>query len=188
MVAAKLSTVIPVLFGFILLKEPVQAVVVVGIILSLFSVWLTAEPGNNGTPQHARRWILPLIVFLGSGAIDTLMKYVETLVSTGNMHQPLSIIFATAGLIGIVVTGKNFTWREVLAGFLLGLPNYASMFFLMQLLHVPDFPVTVAFPLNNIGIMVATAIAAFAFFKEKFSRRYIIGIALALISLLLIGL
>jgi hypothetical protein len=44
-------------------------------VLSFFAVFFISNP--NGESSNSKNLLLPIIVFLGSGAIDTLLNYVE---------------------------------------------------------------------------------------------------------------
>jgi drug/metabolite transporter (DMT)-like permease len=76
MVAAKLSVVIPVVFAVLFYKEGLNAIQIGGILLSLLAVYLMSRTKEEGGKNHSL--FLPGIVFLGSGAIDTLLNLVET--------------------------------------------------------------------------------------------------------------
>ena len=76
-VASKMSLVIPVVFGIILYQESLGWLKILRIIIALMSVYLTSLKSKGGLPLQKGYFILPVILFIGSGAIDTILKYAE---------------------------------------------------------------------------------------------------------------
>ena len=194
MVAAKLSVVVPVLFAVLAYNESISYIKVGGIILSLFSVYLISK--KEQTIDHIKKtiWILPVIVFAGSGIIDTLIKYIESrFIPKSNAGDILSTAFLAAYFLGMFfMSYQNIRYRKqidtknILWGFALGIPNYFSMFFLVKTLE--NFNASHIFPINNIGIVAFSTITSLLFFREKLSKTNFIGLALAIFSILLISL
>ena len=139
----------------------------------------------------------PAVLFIGSGLLDTLVKYVEENFLQDTAEQTLYVVhsFVAAASIGTIVlvymlaTGKRaFSWKNVLAGIILGIPNFFSIYLLIKLLHSDFLQSSAAIPVNNIGIVLLSAIIAILFFKEKSTPQRIIGIVLSVIAILLIAL
>lgn len=192
MVAAKLSVVIPVVMALFLYKETIGVFQWLGIALSMVAVVLISAQGK--VSENKQLWLLPLIVFIGSGAIDTLLNLAEQKhIPPFSAAQLVTGIFAMAAVFGLLALvyntfkngylpqRKNIAW-----GLLLGLPNYFSMFFLVKTLQ--EFNGSYIFPVNNIGIVAATALSARWFFKEHLNKKAMWGLAIAVLSILLIGL
>ncbi|RYZ48652.1 MAG: hypothetical protein EOP49_18170, partial [Sphingobacteriales bacterium] len=84
-VASKLSLVIPFLFSILLYHDHAVPVKVAGVVLALVAVVLTLYPkkpgavsaGNPGQAFNIQKIILPVVVFITTGLLDTLIKYVE---------------------------------------------------------------------------------------------------------------
>ena len=105
----------------------------------------------------------------------------------------ISTIFGTAGLLGLgVVLGQffmkkaQFSWKNVAAGIALGVPNYGSILFIFLALE-SGVEGSVFFPANNVGIIVASALLAVLFFREKLSRLNWLGVGLAVLAIVLIS-
>ncbi len=193
MVSAKLSVVIPVALAIILYHEPLNPGKVVGIFLSLIAVYFISKKENE-EPHHLKKlWHLPILVFLGSGCIDSLLNYVEQkYIPPNDIDSILTTIFTVAFIIGscylfLLPAQKKskFTRKTILWGIILGLPNYFSMFFLVKTLG--QFQGSYIFPINNIGIVAASTLTAVFVFKEKLSKQNKLGLALAISSILLIS-
>ena len=84
------------------------------------------------------------------------------------------------------VTVEKIKLRNIIAGVSLGIPNVMSIvFFLKCLNYYPES--TFVFPINNVGIVAASAILASLLFKERLSKTNWIGIGIAITSILLIS-
>ena len=190
-VATKVSLIIPVIFAIYLYGDSLNMLKVAGITLALLSVGLTFyKPRSKGS--ISREMIaLPIVLFIGTGLLDTLLKYTqERVISAEDFNMFSFILFSVAGLIGFIVAALNiifyktkFSMKSVYAGILLGLPNYGSIYFLLQAFEHSGMDSSIIFPINNISIVVLTVLAAILFFKEEVSKANAAGILLALLSI-----
>lgn len=138
---------------------------------------------------------MPLILFIGSGLLDALINHVQkTHVTDENYNAYLISGFASAGFIGITVLliqyvrGKQvFSFRNVLAGILIGIPNYFSIWCLVRFLKESPWQSSASIPVNNMGIVLFSSLVAWLLFKEKLSRLNWAGIALSLLAIYLIA-
>lgn len=190
-VAVKMSLIIPVLFALLFYKEQVSFYQTAGIILALAAVYLATAKNKT---QAATFSILPLILFLGSGFLDTLIQYVQqSEVAPQQQAAFTSFSFLIAGLIGVcwVLLKERFIpkihLRSVLGGIVLGIPNYGSIYFLLKALSQDGVSAALIFPINNVGIVAVSALCGFILFKEHLSTRNKMGIILALLSIVLIS-
>jgi drug/metabolite transporter (DMT)-like permease len=192
-VAGKMSVVIPVIFGIIVYNEGVGLIKVIGIIMALIAVYLSSAKSDTSTVKF-KNLFFPLLLFVGSGLLDTGLKYVElTSVSDGEEPLFLATIFGCAFILGVfvviaqLINGKfKFQWKNVLGGIVLGIPNYYSMEFLLKAFKT-DLESSALFTINNVGIVILTTIFALFFFKEKLIKKNWIGIALAVVSIILVS-
>jgi drug/metabolite transporter (DMT)-like permease len=193
-VATKMSVVIPILFGVFYYKDQLGPLKLLGIILALIAVYLASLKQKDGIQLKKENLIFPILVFLGSGLIDTGIKFLEDGYITKN-DVPLfsALIFATAFTVGIsillikCVTGKfQFRWKNVLAGIALGVPNYFSIYFLVQALR-NGWESSTVFLINNVGVVVFSTLVAILFFKEKIRIKNWIGLLLAVLGIILVG-
>ena len=74
--------------------------------------------------------------------------------------------------------------RNVLAGIILGIPNYFSMYFV--LIALEQLGSIYVFPVLNIRVVLTSAIASRFFYNENMSFTNWIGIFFACISILII--
>tara|TARA_B100000900_G_scaffold365266_1_gene340414 strand:- start:3546 stop:4412 length:867 start_codon:yes stop_codon:yes gene_type:complete len=194
-VATKISLCIPVIFGFWYFGDSMNPLKIIGIILALFSVYFTAKKKEEIKSVNPILFIVPIILFVGSGILDIVLIYsLETfdLVDQGLELKFSSILYSVAGFIGVPVllfrhfTNDKIKKKNIIAGICLGVPNVLSIVFFFKCLnHFPES--TFVFPINNMGVVAVSAIFASLFFKERLSKVNWIGILIAIISILLIS-
>jgi len=192
-VSNKLSFIIPVLLSVIIFHESLHAVQWVGIWVALLAVAFTCYPsGNNNSFQsHVTLLFLPLLLFIGSGLLDTLMNYLQhQFIHEQNRHAYLISGFAVAGCIGLCITLMGYytgyrKWNTInlLAGIALGIPNYFSIHCLVKFLSLAGDASSAGIAINNIGIVLLSALLAWILFKQTLSKLNIIGIMLAMIAI-----
>lgn len=185
MIAAKLSVVIPVTIALFIYNEPITLLKIIGIILSLVAVYLTRKTTVDSSPKNNAQWWLPVYVFIGSGMIDATLKWMQQrFIPPAKESDMLSTIFLVAFLIAIVmafVKKERFTLKSLYWGIGLGIPNYFCMFFLVKSLSF--FQASIIFPINNIAIVVCTALVSIIAFHEKMSKQNWAGLLLAVVSI-----
>ena len=187
-VAGKMSIVIPVLFGIYLYDENLTIQKIIGIILALFAVLLTTSKGDSTVKKGS--FLFPILLFLGSGIIDTLIKYIQTsYVSDSELPLFSAILFLQAGLLGIIVfllKPTKIYGKNIIAGVLLGIINYYSIIYLLKALNNKTMGSAEIFTINNVAVVMLTTLVGLLLFKEKLILKNWIGISIAIISILLI--
>ena len=191
-IAGKMSVVVPVVFGIILYNESVTFLKIVGIIMALIAVYLSSvkeeKSEKNGT------LLLPILLFIGSGTIDTLLKYIqENYVSDEDVSIFSGSLFGIAGVfaffilvIKIIKKREAFGYKNIIAGIILGIPNYYSIIFLIKALQNKNFESSTLFTINNVAIVVVSTLVGLFFFKEKFSIKNKIGVAMAVLGIIIV--
>ena len=136
-----------------------------------------------------------MVLFVGTGLLDTLMKFTQSvLLSEDQFSMFSSILFTVAGVLGSLVLlismigGKNkFAFKNVVAGVALGIPNYGSIYFLLQTFEQSTMDSSEIIPINNMGIVAVSALAAFVIFREKLSGLNWVGIGISILAIALIS-
>lgn len=194
-VANKMSMVIPVMAGVLLFDERLGGAKLVGAVLALLSVVLSIWPKKE--PQFDIKDIyLPILIFFGSGTLDAALNWLrEVQVTEEKFAQFSSVLFFMSAITGVgaVMVRRlrhvtTFDRTSVIAGVTLGIPNYFSIYFLLRALNLPDFESTVIFPVVNTGIVLLSTLLAFVLFAERPSGINIIGVVLAVVSIVLLSL
>lgn len=194
-VATKMSLVIPVVVGVVIYKEELSLLQIIGIVLALLAVYLSSQK-EKGITINRKDLLLPLLVFLGSGIIDTSIKYFEEEHLT-DQEIPIfsSMVFGCAALTGLVFIGiKSFktplkiNFKNILGGIALGVPNYFSIFFLIRALRSDMLNSAAVFTLNNVAIVMLSTVLGILLFKERLRPKNWGGVALAILSIILVAL
>jgi drug/metabolite transporter (DMT)-like permease len=199
-VANKLSLVIPVTVAVYLYGEVVAGFKIMGIIAALVAVALTCyKPAvtilDNKAPDKKLRYLLPIILFAGSGMLDSIINHVQKkYITADNSNAFLITGFFSAAFIGSVVliiqlvrNKKVFSPRNLVAGILIGIPNYFSIWCLMKFLKTSPMQSSANIPVNNMGIVLFSSVMAWILFKEKLSVVNWAGIILSIAAIALIA-
>ncbi len=154
---------------------------------------LTAETQAAPSVDWYATGVLALTFCLGGG-VDVSMKAFQEGFGTQNSRVLfLLLAFGVAFLIGAAIvlwrgvvrdhwpTGRTLGW-----GLLLGVVNYGSLEFLLRAIEA--LPGPFVFPANNIAIMSLAALLGVTVWGEHLSRPNRIGLGLAVVALVLLGL
>ena len=200
-VANKLSLVIPFVFSIYLYNESATVLKITGIAVALAAVILTCYPSQkyNDQPKKIKQllFLLPVVLFISSGLLDTLIVYVKNNYfnnPAGNFNDFLITAFSVAGSIGLILLGiqiatgrQQFSGKALLAGMIIGMPNYFSIWCLGKVITTYQGNSSAIIPVNNMGIVLFSAVPAWAIFKEKLTLINWIGIVLAVAAIALIA-
>jgi len=195
--ANKLSLTIPVVVSYFLYHENISWLKMIGILLALIAVILTMSKKSSGEKKKIPLWefSLPIVLFVSSGVVDSITKYVQNkyLISEAISKSYIIAGFMVAAIIGSVIllflyiTGrKKFEFKNVLAGIILGVPNYFSIYYLIKALQNKSMNSSATIPINNIGVLFLVSIFGIFIFKEKLTRLNYIGLGLTLLAILFI--
>jgi drug/metabolite transporter (DMT)-like permease len=190
-VASKMSVVIPVIFGVILYSDRMSVIKVLGILAALVAFYLTFK--KKGAIQlRTANLLYPVLMFIGNGSVDTVMKYTEHHHIESDLVLFLSIIFLTSFIIGIAIISirigyhiSKFKVRNILGGVILGLLNFGSTFYILKAMGV--YESSVVFPIANSAIVMLSALIGFIAFREKLSLINWIGILISIMAILIIA-
>jgi drug/metabolite transporter (DMT)-like permease len=198
-VANKMSVVVPALTSIYLFNEDGSFSTYAAIFLAILAVYLATyqSKSSNETVTEKRNslWML-FVIFIGSGILDTVVNYCQKTVLPEKMDSPLFLgcAFFTGGAIAICIATYrlikkefHFTWRDLIGGLCLGIPNFFSIYFIMKAIHEAILPSSVLFPIINIGVVLTTTFVGLFFFKEKLAWLNYLGVALSILAILLLG-
>lgn len=194
-VATKMSLAIPIVFGIVYYNESLGLVKLFGILLALFAVYLASIKTKSGLRIARRNLVYPLLVFLGSGIIDTSLKFLEdSYVHQDDVAIFSATIFIAAAFTGIIILliqgfqGRfKFEMKNVLGGIVLGIPNYFSVYFLVKALRSDILESSGIFTVNNVAVVMLSTLVGILLFGEKLLPKNWLGIAFAVISIILVA-
>ena len=192
-VAVKMSMAVSMLGMIFIYNEELSFMKLVGIIFALMGVFLIASSGSKNKRSNAA--YLLIILFVGSGLLDLNLNFAQNNVL---QHISSSIFtafgFAAAGIIGILIyilqifrgKAKDIEAKNLIAGFLLGIPNYYSIYFLLESYQTLSWQDSTILAVVNVSVVLLSVITGFIVFKEALSKKKLIGILAALISIVIL--
>lgn len=182
-IATKMSVILPIAVGLLLLGESWNLLKLLGIVLGIVAVIL-----STGSNPEIKDWKWPLLAFIGSGVIDAALNLFQ--VWTVAEVQFPSFISTTFSFAFITGFAHHFTFPDrkiagitYLGGIALGIVNFGSLLFILLSLSLPNFESSVIFPINNVGIVMLSSIMAFLLFKEKITLKALFGILLSIAAI-----
>lgn len=195
----KMSLIAPTILAILFYNESANSIKILGILLAIASIFVisfnkSSSPKKEAQPFNKLLWLLPAGTFLGSCIVDSSFFLVnETGLASSLDIDFIATLFFFAGCFGALFVvfdyfknGTGFRRKEVIAGFGLGIPNFFSIYFLLKVL-ANGMDGSVVFPINNVGILLATAILGLIFFKEKFNLQKLIGFSMAILAIILVA-
>lgn len=185
----RLSVVIPIVAAIVLWHEMPQPLQYAGIGLTLLAMPLiTLKPS---APGGIKASALPLLLamFIGNGASTLLFQAYEKMALPGEDTFFLICLFLSASLVLLIawrLRAEGSSRRDIIPGIVLGLTNaVANVTFLDALRQLPG---VIVFPFYSAVGLVVAVVAAWLIWGERISRRETLGLALAIIAVVLVNL
>ena len=200
----KMSVAIPVIVGVLYLGQQSDIYLkIFGITITLVSFVLILYKKSKSVSRGVI--ILPAMVFVLSGMIDTSMELANTYVVSIPAEQEVFLLgvfifsiclslvpvaikriikIRSNSEVEVIDSAKIFT-GTLFYGSLLGLFNFLTS--KMILINVGKMGGSVVFPIHNASVVTFTALIGLLFFKEKFSKKQWVGILLAVLGVSLIA-
>lgn len=185
-IATKMSVVIPTLIGILALGDEVSTLKVIGLVFGALSVFLIV-----GWRFQVSNWVLPMLVFFCSGMIDASFKLFQVWGLTpaqfpGFLVTVFGFAFITSAAHHIVLPNRIINRSSAVSGIALGLANLGTVYFLLKALAQPAWESSIIYPLNNVGIVLLSTVAAVVLFKERLLAPTLLSLACAAISIVLL--
>ena len=183
---SKFGVLLPMVFSMILWKEFPTIVQSIGLLTALIALFIL----NYSPDIHPLKNIKFLLVFLLilSGLGDFSNKLFQKYGNVLYKESFLSILFFSALVFSFLYSLKRVKTikpRDILIGFLVGVPNLFSSFFLILALN--KLKATLVFPLYSVGSMLVIILLSALIFKEKLHKKDWFSILLTCIALVLIN-
>lgn len=191
-IAVKMSMSISLILMMLWHNETINFLKIVGIAFAFLGVYLITSKPDYESKTNAV-WML-LFLFFGSGALDFTINVVQE--SHLNSLSPAlfsSIGFGMAGLFGIVILVFNFfthktkiALKNILAGCLLGIPNYFSIYLLLVSYKSTGLPDSSVLAITNVSIVILSALIGFVLFREKSTTKKLIGLISSILAIVIL--
>lgn len=184
----KLGILIPMLFAIIIWQEYPTSLQWSGIILAILSIVLVNFPFNRNWKKALRLNLI--LLFIYGGFAEFTNKIFQQYAITDYKMLFLFWVFFSAFLISLIYTLIKTDslpgYKELGIGFLVGIPNLFSSFFLINALN--HLKTAVVFPIFSAGSIVLIVIASFFIFGEKMERKEALSVVMTVIALVLVNL
>ena len=190
-IANKITFVFPTIMGILFFSEDWNYLKITGFIVSITSIILSAE--NKRQFPKTKTYLVILLLFFGGGILESLLSYCQKfLIQPFDTSIFFGYLFLFAFLFGLIILiwninkGKEIPSRkDVFWGLVLGVPNYFSMYFLLESLN--ELPSSTVFPVANMGVILCSTFISVLLFREKISRKKSIALVCSILAILLIS-
>lgn len=196
-VACKMSVVMPITFSIIYDHEPISIHKIIGIIVALFSIFMLVKRKESNIKINRSWWmvLLPLYLFMGLGLSDSLVKLIQNEYikpEDGSFFTSTLFSFSFIASVFVGFTQKQFfsnlfKIKNIIGGILLGLANFGSLYYLLKALNYSGMESSIVFGIVNLGIILFSVLIGFFVFAEKMLKINWVGIAMAIISILMLS-
>ena len=184
-IAQRLSLFISLLAAFFIFNENYSTLKYFGIAIGFLAIIFTLYRKSTTQVNHTD-WLYPLLVFIGFGVIDVCFKLISQYTTSS-----LFIIFCIAFLLSlgyIVYLKVKLQLINFICGCILGFFNFGNILFYMRAHRAMANDPSTVFAAMNIGVIIFGSLIGILVFKEKLSKLNYLGLALALLAIILITL
>lgn len=192
-IAQRLSLFIPILASLYLFGENFGGLKVAGLLVGFIAIVLTLSR-KSAVKTETSSYLYPILVFIGFGLIDVMFKKLaldKSIPYTSTLMVIFCISFIIAALILgyiVMVRKKKVELINFFCGIVLGCFNFGNILFYMKAHRAMAANPSTVFAAMNMGVIILGSIIGIVLFKEKVSKLNYIGIAMALVAILLITL
>ncbi len=182
----KLGLLVPMVVSVLFFGEMPGGLQIVGFLLAVTAIVLV----NAGKEESTTTFKLGLILLLlAGGGGDAMAKIFEELGNGALSEQYLFYSF----LMALVLCALLAVWKkealggkELLYGFLIGIPNYYSARFLLRAVERLDG--VLVYPTYSVATILVVTLAGVCFFRERLAKRQWLVLGIILIALALLNL
>lgn len=183
---AKLGILIPMIFSVIIWKELPTVYQWLGIGLALGSIVIVNLSDTSVEKFDFKPGLILLFIF--GGLAEFSNKIFQKYAISAYKDVFLFSVFFVAFVVSAIYTFRKkdkISLKDILIGFVVGIPNLFSSYFLI--LSLDTINTSVAFPLYSAGSIVLINIGGYFIFKEKIDKKTKFAIMLTLIAVVLIN-
>lgn len=192
-IAGKMSVIIPMTFSIVYYHEQLDLVKILAIAMAPIGVFLVVVKKNK-RQDTLNKFSLPILLFLGAGLIDSLLKYVQAShLQNGNVLVFSTYLFFIAMLTTylsrlFLKNGKRnkISKKDIIGGLILGIVNFGSLSFIILALRESGLDSSILFGINNIGIILFSITSGIILFKEKLTLINWLGVFISIVTLFLL--
>lgn len=190
--------VIPILYGILFLHEQTSFLTYIAIILIFVSVILMRAQDNKNIgkekTQISLKWLIFLILTILSNALITIIGRIQVGIFDGAYKNEFLMISLAGAAVLLFVLGfileRDKFRATIKSGLLYGM--FAGIFNginnLLILVTYNYVPISISSPVKTgLGMIISFLMSVFLY-KEKFSRRQLVSVAIGVVAVVLINL
>ncbi len=191
-VAVKMSMALTMIFFIIAYNEPVTFLKIVGFLLAFAGIFLITFQKDG--PSNKNALFLLLFLFVGSAVLEALLNYAQKKL-LGDYPESMFTAFGflAAGSLGVcwmiteyIRKKRSFSWRNIVGGIALGVPNYFSIYLLIRSYQTTGWEDTTTIAVMGISIVSLAAIFGMLIFKESAKWNKLLGLVCAIAAIVLL--
>jgi len=185
----RLSAIIPTLGSILLFQESPRVLQLVAMVLVFGGLFFAGPqlPWKNSPGEGQKALLWGLALFVGVGISDFSLKIKTEVLPALPQENFLFFVFTGAFLVSLVwflLEGGRLTPGTLLMGAVIGLFNFGSaQFFLAALQEIPGMT---AYPLNGIGVILASLVSGGLIWRERLKKHNVIFLISSIVGLLLL--
>jgi len=190
-VSSKMSVILPVTAGFLWFGDTMSVYKLMGIVIGLSSFYFIFYNGQKVKPDW-RFILIPLLLLIGNGMNDTLVKYTQVNYLKGDEDIFIQVVFTISLIFGgiyllvrLMLKKETLHLNSVLFGLFLGAINFFGAYTFLKSMGL--YQASFLFPVVNVSVVVLSSLVGVIAFKEVLKRINIIGVIMATIAILLIS-
>lgn len=193
-----LSMLIPTLFGIVYYSQIITTTQIVGLILMIITFVLSLE--FKGSNKVSIKWVLTALgSFVAWGLVGVLQQLHQNSVYKDELDGFLLWAFVFSTLIFVLLLLRNKNDKQFSSAFVAkSILNRATLFTLLigviigavnkiNLYLSGEMPSIIFFPIVNGGVIILSGLAAILFFKEKLSKKQLVGLLTGILATCLLG-
>jgi len=197
----RLAVALPIVVSIVFYGETTSGMQILGLVLALICFLLFGRSASQEEASGVRvrdnvsvssprgGWLLLIGLFLCMGFGGISMKVRDEHCPIDQMHGFLTILFGMALILSwviVIAKKEQILGRDVCFGLILGVPNgLSSIFFILALHKLGGFMV---FPVNDVGVVVFSSLAAMVIWREKLNQTGWVALAVAIVAIVLMNL
>ena len=198
------GTILPVLFGVAFLKEKFEYTHIIGFVLFVTTIVLSAFSGETrkATDEKHRsvscKWLIcSLLAFLGNGISSTLLKYHQFKQPGSQTFEFMWVGFSTVTAIYMayililkfrkddldfsVIKSKGLLLNAVLCGIFTAFQNYGTLYLSSTASAI------IVFPSIGAGSIIMTSLVTVLYFKEKMNFKILLCIFIGICGVVILN-
>lgn len=186
-VATKMSMATGILGMIFLYRESVGILKIFGILFAFVGVIAVSWTKSDKEKSQGSWWML-ILLFLGSGLLDVVLNYAQKN-ALGTLTSSLfsAIGLGLAGIIGLSILfvqlirgNTKFEFKNVVAGVILGTPNYFSIYLLISSYKSTGWSDSTVLSVINVSVVLMSTMIGLILFQERINRLKLVGLVLSL--------